>query len=81
MFNFLKKKPQGESVTFNITGMHCTSCSMNIDGELEDTDGVFEAKTSYAHAKTVVKYDPSKVTVQKLQQVIESLEYTAVPEQ
>ncbi len=72
---FKKKQPEGSQVTFKIDGMHCTSCSMNIDGALEDTDGVIKAETSYAKAKTVITYDPSKVTLKKLQKVIESLEY------
>jgi copper chaperone CopZ len=76
MFNILKRKANGETVTFKIEGMHCTSCAMNIDGELEDTEGVTSATTSYAKSKTVITYDPSKVTQDKLKQVIESLEYS-----
>ena len=60
---------------FKIDGMHCTSCSMSIDGELEDTEGVIEAKTNYAQAQTKVAYDPKKVQPEKLKQVIEGLEY------
>ncbi len=37
-----------KKVIFKIQGMHCTSCAMNIDGELEDTEGIKEAKTNYA---------------------------------
>ena len=77
MFDFLKKKKAGETITFNIDGMHCTSCAMNIDGELEDTEGVISAETSYAKAKTVVNYDPTKIESQQLREVIESLEYSA----
>jgi copper chaperone CopZ len=78
MFSFLQKKPAGESVVFAISGMHCTSCSLSIDGELEDTIGVIRATTNYAKAKTIVEYDPSKVSVDALKKVIESLEYSAV---
>ena len=48
MLNLFKSKPKGEQVTLKITGMHCPSCAMNIDGALEDTAGVIEAETSYA---------------------------------
>jgi P-type Cu+ transporter len=78
MFNFLKKKPQGETVTFKIDGMHCTSCSMNIDGELEETEGVISANTNYPKSKTVITYNPAKVNSNKLKEVIESLDYKAV---
>ena len=50
---------------------------MNIDGELEDTKGVISAQTSYAQAQTVIQYDPSLVSIDKLKKVIESLAYTA----
>lgn len=77
MFNlFNKKTKEGARVIFKIGGMHCTSCSMNIDDELEDTEGVIKAETSYAKAKTVVTYDPMQVTPKKLKEVIKSLEYT-----
>jgi len=48
--------------TFDIAGMHCTSCAMSIDWELEDVDGVAEARTSYARARTEVTFDPDKVS-------------------
>jgi len=76
MFGLFKKTPTGETVTFKIDGMHCTSCSMNIDGALEDTEGVLRAETSYAKAITNVIFDTKKVSEDKLKAVIESLEYT-----
>jgi copper chaperone CopZ len=76
MFNLFKKKPQGESLTLKIKGMHCTSCSMNIDGELEDLDGVFKAETSYAQSTTKVEFDSTKVTRDSIVGVITDLGYT-----
>lgn len=77
MFSLFKKKQsEGTQIAFKIDGMHCTSCSMNIDGELEDTEGVIKAETSYAKGKTVVTYDSAKVKPKKLKEVIESLEYS-----
>lgn len=79
MFNFLKpkSKPQGSLATFKIEGMHCTSCSLNIDGELEDTPGVLSAQTSYAKAVTKVTFDPQKITPEKMITVIKKAGYTA----
>lgn len=77
MFGLGKSKPKGQEISFKIDGMHCTSCAMNIDGELEDTDGVFEATTSYAKATTQVHYDPDKVDKQKLFKAIKTAGYTA----
>lgn len=75
MFEFLKKNEGGKRTVFKIDGMHCVSCSMNIDGALEDMDGVYEAKTSYAKGETVVRWNPEKVTEEKLRKTIESLGY------
>ena len=33
--------------SFSIKGMYCSACAMNIDGELEDTEGVEESNTNY----------------------------------
>ncbi len=55
--------------------MHCSSCSMNIDGELEDTDGVVKADTSYAKAQTVVEFDAEKITPEKIREIIKSTGY------
>lgn len=66
-----------KKLTFNITGMHCTSCAMNIDGELEDTEGVKEAKTNYAKQITEVTFDPEEITPQKIISVIKTLDYDA----
>lgn len=77
MFNILKRtSPAGTKITFNIDGMHCTSCAMNIDGELEDTRGVLKADTSYAKSKTTVTYDPSLITPAQLKSIISSLHYS-----
>lgn len=76
MFGIFKKKPQGEITKIKIEGMHCTSCSMNIDAELEELDGVFSARTSYAKQEAVVEYDPGKVSLAQLHSVIKQLGYT-----
>jgi copper chaperone CopZ len=79
MFNiFKKKKPAGETATFKISGMHCTSCSMNIDGELEDTNGVVSADTSYADAKTKVVFDSKQISQVEIKKVIEGTGYEVV---
>lgn len=77
MFNiFSKKQPKGKSISLRIDGMHCTSCSMNIDGELEDTKGVISATTSYPKSTTEVEYDPEIISEEKVKKVIEGLGYT-----
>ncbi len=50
------------SKAFRIDGMHCTSCAMTIDWEVEDVTGVREARTSYADSRTTVTFDPALVS-------------------
>lgn len=63
--------------TFTITGMHCTSCAMNIDGELEDTSGVKSATTNYAKAKADVEFDEKKITPDQIVSIIGKVGYGA----
>lgn len=70
-----KKNENLETVQIKINGMHCTSCSMNVDGELEELDGVKSASTSYAKQESIVEYDPKKVSVKQLEKVITDLGY------
>ncbi|HYE59871.1 MAG TPA: cation transporter [Candidatus Kapabacteria bacterium] len=64
-----------KTITLKINGMHCTSCAMNIDGELEDTPGVKEAKTSYVKNETAVVFDDEKVQENVLCEIIKKLGY------
>jgi copper chaperone CopZ len=62
---------------FKISGMHCTSCAFNIDGELEDTDGIKEARTSYAKAILDVKFDQDKINEDQIIKIIKKVGYEA----
>lgn len=63
-----------QTVKLNIFGMHCTSCAINIDGELEDTEGVKESKTNYAKQVTEVTFDPKKISVDKVISIIRKID-------
>ena len=63
-----------QKVKLNIFGMHCTSCAMNIDGELEDAEGVKESKTNYAKQVTEVTFDPEEISVEKMISIIRGTE-------
>ena len=59
--------------------MHCASCAMSIDFDLEDL-GVKSAKTSYAKGETEVEFDEEKVSVEKIVKSIENTGYKAQPQ-
>ncbi|TSC86062.1 MAG: Cu2+-exporting ATPase [Microgenomates group bacterium Gr01-1014_7] len=64
-------------VLLRIKGMHCSSCAMSIDFDLEDSEGVARAKTSYAQEECEVEFDEEKFSVQQIIEVIQRTGYQA----
>ena len=62
---------------FKIMGMHCSSCAITIDMDLEDLDGVKSAKTSYAKAETEVEFDLEKISDELILETIKKSGYKA----
>jgi Cu+-exporting ATPase len=48
------------------TGLHCQSCSMLVQMELEDVAGVVAARSDFNTGMTEVEYDPAVATVDDL---------------
>ncbi len=62
-----------KKVKLKIEGMHCTSCAMSIDGDLEDNvEGVKSAKTSYAKQVCEVEFEENV----KVEQIIAQIQET-----
>jgi len=78
IFKTKRKKPEGKKVILKLDGLHCTSCSLNIDGELEDMPGVISANTSYAKSQSQIEFDPQQVNKQKIKQAVEKLGYQVI---
>lgn len=67
-----------KKIKLKITGMHCTSCAMNIDGDLEDLmEGVKSASTNYAKQETEVEFNEAKVTEKEIMEQIQKTGYKA----
>lgn len=64
-----------QKITIKISGMHCSSCSMVIDGDLEYLDGVISSKTNFAKGISEIEYDQTKVSVEDLNKVIQKAGY------
>ena len=58
--------------------MHCVSCALTIDGDLEDAEGVKEASTNYAKGETKVKFDSDKLTAEDILKIVKQTGYDAV---
>lgn len=78
MWPFSQKKADkpGDEILIKIDGMHCASCALTIDEELEELDGVYDSRSSYAKGEVVVRYEPDTVKLSQLHKVIEKLGYT-----
>lgn len=66
-----------KTITLQISGMHCTSCALNIDFELEDIEGVECSITNYAHQETTITFDSEKINIEQIIVVVEALQYRA----
>ncbi|HHW14544.1 MAG TPA: cation-translocating P-type ATPase, partial [Firmicutes bacterium] len=62
--------------TLKIGGMSCASCAVRIEKALSELPGVEEANVNLALERATVKYDPSKVDVERLKRVVTDTGYT-----
>jgi Cu+-exporting ATPase len=69
---------QSEKATLDITGMHCASCAMNLEGSLKKVDGVSKAAVNFATEKAYVEYDPAKVTMSDLERTVTDAGYSVI---
>ncbi len=65
----------GQTAVFRmkIGGMSCSFCTSTIDKAYTRIDGVYEVGVSLAHEEGLIKYDPAKVTPDRLRQTLEQL--------
>lgn len=61
-----------------IEGMHCSSCAMTIDFDLEELNGVCSVNTNYAKQECAIEYDTEAVTLQDIAKIIEKSGYKVI---
>lgn len=64
-----------KKITLPIRGMHCVSCSLNIERMLQKTDGIKSAEVNYASEKAAVEYDDEKTSLKKIAEAIRNTGY------
>lgn len=64
---------------FATSGMHCRSCSMLIEMEVGELDGVTEVHADHADGATVVTYDDESVNEESIVATIRAAGYEASP--
>ncbi|MFY3791290.1 heavy metal translocating P-type ATPase [Ureibacillus sp. MALMAid1270] len=69
-----------KETSLQITGMTCAACANRIEKGLNKLEGVAEANVNLALEKSVIKYDPNKVSEQEFEKKIVDLGYGVVKE-
>lgn len=64
---------------FNTTGMHCPSCSMLIQMDVDDLPGVSEVNSDHRTGVTEVTYDEGTITSDEIIDAIAKAGYGAEP--
>lgn len=62
---------------FNVEGMHCDSCAVDIKETLEETAGVRQADVTFQRKTAIVDFDEETVQQSTLIKKIQDLGYTA----
>ncbi|NIA22474.1 MAG: heavy metal translocating P-type ATPase, partial [Anaerolineaceae bacterium] len=70
---------QGETITLELSGMHCASCAATIQKALRGADGVAEAEVNFAVAQARVTFRPQETGPDRLVEVVREAGYQAAP--
>lgn len=62
---------------FKVMHMTCASCSQTVEGTVNKLDGVHEASVNLANEQMNVTYDPSKISVRKIEDAVKDAGYEA----
>lgn len=67
-----------KEIRVTIEGMTCTGCEAHIENEVNKLEGILNVNADYKVANTVVKYDETKVSLEKIETAIRSTGYKIV---
>jgi len=65
-----------QQARIHVTGMTCTTCAATVEKTLAETEGVTRANVNFASEDASVEYDPAKVGLEKIKDVISGLGYS-----
>ena len=71
-------KENMKKIVLKIKGMHCASCSVLIDKLLGKQPGVLSIKTNYGAEKTAIEFDETKITLEKVDELLHKLGYDLI---
>ncbi|MEI6633497.1 MAG: heavy metal translocating P-type ATPase [Chlamydiota bacterium] len=65
-------------VIIPVTGLHCASCVLRVEGALAAVPGVASARVDLASRRALVEYDPGRTAPAALEQAIEAAGYGVI---
>lgn len=65
-------------LVLKVKGMHCSACSILIDKLVSKQNGVVSIKTNFGAEKTVVEFDETKLSLEKIDELIHTLGYDLI---
>lgn len=65
-------------LVLKVKGMHCASCSILIDKLLGKQAGIISINTNYGAEKTAVEFDETKISLAKIDELINKLGYDLI---
>jgi len=66
-----------EKIILKIQGMHCASCSVNIENTLKKQKGILKVNVNFASEKASLEFNPEEITIEKIKKNIHKLGYEA----
>ncbi len=67
-----------KKLVLKVKGMHCASCSTLIDKLVGKQPGVAAIKTNYGAEKTAIEFDETKITLEKVDELLHKLGYDLI---
>ena len=69
-----------QKTVLKIQGMHCASCAINIENTLKEEEGIKSVNVNFATERAYLDLDPNKVSIKRIQKVIQRLGYKSLEE-
>jgi len=66
---------KSDRASIHVIGMTCTTCASTIEKGLSQTPGVEQANVNFASEKASIKYDPTKVDLARIKDIVSQLGY------
>jgi Cu+-exporting ATPase len=64
-----------QKTTLKISGMHCSSCAVNIENAFKKEVGIKSANVNFASEKLYLEFDELKISLARIQKIIKKLGY------